>query len=139
MHVERRGVGEDFAASLHRTQDVGPHFGQLRDGGFNDLPGLYRRLPAGPRSAAAARFTRCGGGHVGVEWSGELSTLAQPPSCSSERRRSGTRTLFCFFCVAVLRNLLPGAPSHGSLATAFGFSQLTLMSFMFMLLDGGAI
>lgn len=71
VHVERRGVGEDFAASLHCTQDVGPYFGQLRYGGFNDFPGLSRRLlaltrAAGTRSAAAARLTRCGGGHVGV-------------------------------------------------------------------------
>lgn len=39
MHVERRCVGQNLAASLHGAQDVRPHFfGELHDGGLYDFP-----------------------------------------------------------------------------------------------------
>lgn len=106
VHVERRGVGEDFAASLHRTQDIGPHFSQLRYRGFNDLPGLNRRLVAAFRTAAA-RLTRCGSGHVGVLFSTRAASRAPFSSFLPH----------FYFRVRLATNAL----RHHSLATAFGF------------------
>lgn len=62
MHVESRSVGEDLPTSFNRAEDVGPHFfGELGDGGSDDLPGLTETrflLSASPS-------VRCGGGgHV---------------------------------------------------------------------------
>lgn len=120
VHVERRGVGEDFAASLHRAEDVGPHVGQLRYGRFDDLPGLSRRLRAATRSAAAARLTRCGGGHVGVQQSALL------PATSTFKLHAHSvpphpPSLY----------LLPGSLSnhYDSLETAFGSVQFLIIYF----------
>lgn len=99
VHVERRGVGQDFAASRYRTQDVGPHVGQLRYGGSDDLPGLNRRLVTGTRSAAAGRIPRRGGRHV-------VSRAAS--RFPSQRRdvQAGRRT------TSAPARLLPGALSN---------------------------
>lgn len=137
VHVERRGVGEDFAASLHRTQDVGPHFCQLRNGRLNDLPGLSRRrlLAAFCTAAAAAapRLTRCGGGHVGI-----LSALAQLLASQRRQRRSCTRAPppSPFFLSSFLQRiyfrvrLATNTPTYDSLATAFGFCQLFILVYV---------
>lgn len=99
VHVESRRVGQNLPTSLHRAQDVRPHFfGQLHDGGFDDFPWLGHRHLAAFRAVSggvASVRGRLRRSHVSV-----LTARLQSAGAGSSDSSGG-----CCCCMGILWSL----------------------------------